>query len=310
MKRLSLRASLTAWFLGLTMPRRRPRPRLRGARARCAAASTPSWSRAPDLGICEWTRRSTTSVQALRAARRRAEHGHEGAGSRSGRAGAPPAAPFGEPLGEGRQSCARGRREPRCRLGGARGRAATASARCSRAPPFRPDDDPDHPAFDAWCARRASRQSTRGSFMRWQMVALTGVASSSCWRSARSSAPLRPLRELGARRRRSAGRAYDDAARHGRRARRARRPARSRVHVARRVARPTGAAPRTPRTSCAILPVVRNAARSRRHDRTGEEYRRFLDDVRHRAAGAHRRARCAARAADGDGARARFRWST
>jgi CheY-like chemotaxis protein len=311
MKRLSLRASLTAWFLGPTMLL------LGGFSATLYAALARALRGGVDaelvaraeamLGICEWDE-EIDDVESASAPLAAEPDTATKRGSWLDVAGAPPAALF-------RRAARRGAAESRAADGATRavareelGRAAAPRLLMLARAPAVPahDDDPDHPP---WCTaslagRRAARARWRGGRADRRRVARhAGVR--------RVFAPLRAaLRELGAAAAAVRPGEYMTMPRRGRATSSTGSPDQLiSVHVARRVARLTGASPRTPRTSCAIPGVVRNAAEvALRHDRTGEEYRRFLYDVRATALRMGRIVEALLQLArlDGDGARARF----
>jgi len=325
MKRLSLRSSLTAWFLGLTML-------LLGgfsatlyaalARALHGGVDAELLARAESmLGICEWDE-EIEDVEFKLSAPLAAELAAGNAG-RGLAVWTWPARRLlhhsGGPLGE---------EPPRLALADGATRAVaweelpgepprrvcTMLARAPAVPAH--DDDPDHPAFDVVVRTSESLAPVDAQLasVRWQVVALTGIASLLvlAFGAFLSRRFVRPLRELGA---------AAAAVRPGEHTTMPRRGTgdeldvladqldRAFTSLAESLDRQTRFTSNAAHELRNPLAVVRNAAEvALRHDRTGEEYRRFLDDVRATALRMGRIVEALLQLArlDADGARARF----
>lgn len=325
MKRLSLRSSLTLWFLGLTMV-------LLGgfsltlyaglAHALRDGLDAELLARAESmLGICEWDEESE-QVEFKLSAPLAAElaSGHPGRGlavwswparQRLHESGEPQGdAPVGLALAEGATRAVSYEDLP----GAPPRRACTLLATAPEVPAR--EDDPDRPAFQVVLRTSESRAPIEAQLarVRWQIGALTGVASLFvlAFGAFLSRRFVRPLRELGAAAaavrpgeraalpRRGTGDELDSLADQLDRA------FSSLAESLDRQARFTANAAHELRNP---LAVVRNAAEvALRHERTGEEYRRFLDDVRATALRMGRIVEALLQLArlDAAGARARF----
>ena len=297
MKRPSLRASLTLWFVGLTLLL------LAGfsatlhaglARALRDGVDAELLARAEAmLGVCEWDE-EVEDVEFKLSAPLAAELAAGDAG-RGLAVWTWPARRLlhrsGEPLGDAPPELALAGGATRTvayeELAGApTRRICTMRALVPAAPAH--GDDPDHPAFEVALRTSESLAPVEAQLaaVRWQIVGLTGVAALlllafGVFLSRRFA---RPLRELGAAAaavrpgehptmpRRGTGDELDSLADQLDRAF---------TSLAESLDRQTRFTSNAAHELRNPLAVVRNAAEvALRHDRTGEEYRRFLDDVR------------------------------